>query len=59
MASNAGLYQDSEIVILTEVYNRGLRSKIKHKDLLEEAHKKTGLTTDRIMVIRFLWPLEV
>ena len=54
MASNAGEYRDNEVNILTGVYERGLRSKVKHKNLLEEARVKTGLTSERIMVFFFI-----
>ena len=50
MASQNGSYMQSEILILNEMYRRGLRSK-RQKDLLEEATKKTGLETMRVMVI--------
>ena len=50
MASQNGTYLQSEILILEEMYRRGLRSK-KHKDLLEEATKKTGIERKRIMVV--------
>ena len=50
MASNKGVYLGQEVLVLTDVYNRGLRSKLKHKHLLDEAQQKTGLTSERVMV---------
>ena len=54
MASKQGLYKDSEVTVLTNLYERGLRSKTKHKSLLDEAIQKTGLESERIMVNNYL-----
>ena len=51
MASSKGNYSESEILMLNNYYERGLRSKTKHKTLLEEAIQSTGLQGERIMVL--------
>ena len=43
-------YTEEEVSVLRMLYGRGLRSKIKHKDLLKEGMQKTGLPSERIMV---------
>ena len=50
MASQKGEYTKDEVKALESVYDRGLRSKIKQKDLLDEAKASTGLESERIMV---------
>ena len=50
MASTHGCYTEKEVSVLTSLYDRGLRSKTKHIEMLDEAKTQTGLQTERIMV---------
>ena len=48
--SSKAKYTVREVSLLNKIYDRGLRSKRKHPDLLKEAEQETRLRPERIMV---------